>query len=158
MTSENKKSNAEVVLTFPAGAVRQQDGDFRLIVVGEDKVKWYKLQPVPAEVPKVTALPKGETLLRNVGNKFLFASGSWVEVTRPEKITKTYFQVQRVEHTVLIKEPDALFLKYKRHGDTEWVLNVSAPPKVAPAAKRISGRFSTQEHKRQKEFALVNSN
>lgn len=148
MTSENKKVNAEVVLIFPVGAVKQADGDFRLIAVGKHKVKWYKLRPVPDELQQVTALPKGETLLRNVGHKFLFASGTWVEVIRSAKITKTYFQVQRVEHVVLLREPDALFLKYKRHGDTEWVLNITTPP--------LSKRVSAKEDQRQREFALVN--
>ncbi len=151
MTSANKKVNAEVVLTFPVGVVKQQDGDFRLIVVSKDAVKWFRLKPIPEDRPKVTALTKGETILRQVGRNFLYADGTWVEVTKPEKIVKTYFQVQRVEHAVLIKEPDALFLKYKRYGDSEWVLNITTPPKKA------SGRYSTQEDAKQKEFALANA-
>ncbi len=147
MTSANKKANAEVVLVFPAGAIRQQDGDFRLIAVSKDTVKWFRLTPMPEKMETDTKLRKSEVHIRQVDNQFLYADGSWLRVVPPLKPTKTYFQVQRVEHTVVIKRSDAVLVKYKRSGDSEW---------VSTAQPKASGRYTKAEDAKQKEFALAN--
>lgn len=152
MTAQNRKADAEEVSVFPQGKLREQSGDYALISIGH-AAKWYKQKPIPENLERVSALPKGKKVVRQVENKFAFEDGSWVQLVVPEKITKTLFQMQKVKHSVLFSTKEALFVKYDYTKDTEWVLNINTPP---PPPKKVSRRF-TKEDERQLEFARANN-
>lgn len=155
MTS-TKKSQAKIVDVLPAGRILKKEGDYALIEVSKDKGEWYRLSPPPepkSEIPTAVELPKEYEILRQVGDilqvQYPKCPPIWTRLIPPTSLAgaKTYFQVMKVQHAVLITNPDAILVRYSRDKSMEWVKNIRvfvAPATNKPKPYKIAGRITSK--------------
>lgn len=124
MTANNKRKDAIKVDVLPRGRVFETKDDCILVEDAKDSSRWYRLSPPPEVALEMTMLQKGAVILRQVGQMFQTEDSIWYKLVPPPAMVKSYFQVMKVQHQVLVETKEALLIKYSRDQTMEWVRNV----------------------------------